>query len=206
MTWTWIGPQASEAVPAILERVTEDSAAANQHSSDASTLQLLDGANGDFKETVLNTSKWHPAYAFFEYVNVLWFATTYYSILEIIFLTGFFYKSVSSHMDKINWITKCSLSVTLVYEWMSSLVFQGSYYACPSCTIYIHSSMLKVFRIEHCPWIWDLKCWCTNYSWFVGCDCELLSRSGKLFSTFPTSWDLDSPIWVLEWRQCHVVT
>ena len=123
-----------------------------------------------------------------------------------IFLMGFIYKSVSAHMDKVNWIMKCSLSVTLVYEWMSSLVFQGSCYACPPCTLYIHSLMLKVFRIEHCPWIWDLKFWCTNYSWCVGCDCELLSRSCKLFSTFPTLCDLDSPIWVLEWRQCHVVT
>jgi len=52
--------EASEAVPAILERVAEDSAAANQHSSDASTLQLLDGANGDFKETASVASRPSP--------------------------------------------------------------------------------------------------------------------------------------------------
>ena len=44
--------QASEAIPAVLERVTEDSAAANQHSTDAPAIQRMDGANGDLKEVV----------------------------------------------------------------------------------------------------------------------------------------------------------
>ena len=44
--------QASEAVPGSIERVTEDSAAANQHSTDVPAVQLLDGPNGDIKEGV----------------------------------------------------------------------------------------------------------------------------------------------------------
>lgn len=35
-----------------MERVAEDSSVANQHSADAPTIQLLDGLNGDIKETV----------------------------------------------------------------------------------------------------------------------------------------------------------
>uniref|UniRef100_A0A7I4CAX9 AAA+ ATPase domain-containing protein n=1 Tax=Physcomitrium patens TaxID=3218 RepID=A0A7I4CAX9_PHYPA len=43
--------EASQAVPAVMERVAEDSSVANQHSADAPTIQLLDGLNGDIKET-----------------------------------------------------------------------------------------------------------------------------------------------------------
>ena len=132
--------------------------------------------------------KMTPSVCFLVCVNVLWFSTTQCSILEIIFLMGLIYRSVLANMGKIKWLTKCFLSAALVYGWMSSLVFQGSCYACHSCTIYIHSLMLKGFRIEHCPWIWDLKLWCTNHTWCLACECELRSRSCKLSSTFPTLW------------------
>lgn len=42
--------EASEAIPAVMERVAEDSSAANEHSLDASAVQLMDGANSDLKE------------------------------------------------------------------------------------------------------------------------------------------------------------